>query len=428
MFPALCLRISIIALAALVLAGRTPQEKQSHAISERQAASAVDSALSDYQAGKLYQAVARLRQALVLSPGNAQIRLYLGLFLYEQDKDSAEAQRYMESVAGDFPSNGELQLRLLDSYLRARDEARSEALLQRLQSRMATDARFAFNVIYTLISHGRTVSARTEVDKVSNSLQGEILFIGGLIELGSDDTRALKLFDSAADRGFPPRESRQMLTLADSCFKLRAFPQAARAYEAFFANHRDGTPEQHFHLGLSYYGYGDFQRALKQMRQVKQASPDTPEVDLYIASILIETKELEEARPFLDSALKRDSASFKAMTKIAYLEYMAGNNELCRHWLEKALALNPQWFESHMVSGLLQIRLGQYEDAVRSLETCIREEPEYPKAYFQLSNAWRRLGNEEKAGQYLDRFNQLQNAAEDRVRKARGMGGKTREP
>ena len=392
-------------------------------VAAQQAAAELDTGLRLYQAGKPAQAIERIRRALSLAPDDPQVRLYLGLFLYEQDKNSLEAQRFMESVRDQFPKNDDLQLRLLDSYLRSRDETKSEDLVQRLQARMAENSRFAFNVIYTLVSHGRTVSARREIDRVSNALQGEVQFIGGLIELGAGEgERALDLFGVASAHGFPPGKSRQMLTLADSFFQLRAWPEAARAYEQFFGHYpADAKAAQRFRLGMSYYGFGEFDRALEQMRRVKQEAPATPEVDYYLGTILIELQRPDEARPVLLDGLKIDPASFKVMAKIAYLEYLSGNDDFCRQWLEKAIAQNPDWFESHMVYGLLHNRLGQYQEAVRSLEACIRAEPEYPKAYFQLSSAWMRLGNEEKARQYLDRFNQLQSAALERVHKAHGI-------
>ncbi len=393
-------------------------------VAAQQATAELDAGIRLYQAGKPAQAIERIRHALSLAPDDPQVRLYLGLFLYEQDRNSLEAQRFMQSVRDQFPKNDDLQLRLLDSYLRSHDDARSEELIKQLQPGMAADSRFAFNVIYTLVSHGRLPSARREIDRVSNNLQGEVLFIGGLIELGAEQPeRALGLFGGAVDHGFPPGDSRQMLTLADSFFQLRAWPQAAKAYEKFFGHFpADAKAPQRFRLGMSYYGFGEFDRALEQMQRVKQEAPATPEVDYYLGTILIELKRPEEARPVLLDGLKLDPASYKVLAKLAYLEYLAGRDDQCRQWLEKALAQNPDWFETQMVYGLLHNRLGQYEEAVRSLEACIRAEPEYPKAYFQLSNAWRRLGNEEKAKQYLDKFSQLQNAALERVRKARNMG------
>jgi len=401
------------------------QKKAATAPAEQQTAAELDAGLRLYRAGNLAQAITRIRHALALAPGDPQIRLYLGLLLYEQDKNSLDAQRFMESVRDQFPAHDDLQLRLLDSYLRARDEAKSEDLVRRLQPKMTADSRFAFNVLYTLISHGRVLSARREVNRVSNALQGEVQFIGGLIESGSGEReRALDLFGSALAHGFPPAESRQMLMLADSYYQLRAWPQAAKAYEEFFAYHASSDAAQRFRLGMSYYGYAEFDRALEQMQRVKKEAPATPEVNYYLASILIELMRPEEARPFLLEELKRDPASFKAMAKVAYLEYLAGRNELCREWLEKALAQNPQWFETHMVYGLLHNRRGEYKEAVRSLEACIWAEPDYPKAYFQLANAWSRLGNEEKAKEYLEKFNRLQETALSAVRKARGMSDK----
>ncbi len=406
------------AASILLLLACVPAE-----VAAQQAAAELDAGIRLYQAGKPAQAIERIRHALSLAPDDPQVRLYLGLFLYEQDRNSLEAQRFMQSVRDQYPKNDDLQLRLLDSYLRSRDETRSEELIKQLQPRMAADSRFAFNVIYTLVSHGRFPSARREIDRVSNALQGEVQFIGGLIELGAGEPeQAFGLFGTAAAHGFPPDDSRQMLTLADSYFQLRAWPQAAKAYEEFLAHQGQLNAAQRFRLGMSYYGYGEFERGLEQMQRVKREEPATPEVDFYLGAILIELKRPEEARPIFLDGLKRDPASFKVMAKVAYLEYLSGRDDLCRQWLEKALAQNSDWFETHMVYGLLYNRLGQYQEAVRSLEACIRAEPDYPKAYFQLSNAWRRLGNEDKAKQYLDKFNQLQEAAISRVRKARNMG------
>ncbi|PYV15729.1 MAG: hypothetical protein DMG21_14160, partial [Acidobacteria bacterium] len=65
-----------------------------------------------------------------------------------------------------------------------------------------------------------------------------------------------------------------------------------------------------------------------------------------------------------------------------------------------------------------------YGAAVQSLEACVREEPEYPKAHLQLSLAWRRLGDEVKANQYLESFNRLQNEATARAMDALGLKDK----
>jgi tetratricopeptide (TPR) repeat protein len=375
-----------------------------------------------YQAGQLENAIVLVRRAHRADPENPQARLYLGFFLYEKTRDSIEAQRLMESVADRFPANTDLQLRLLDSYLRTKNQTRTGQLLDRLRHKMSADPRFAFNVLYTLVHHADYDRAKAEIDRVSRELQGEISFLGALIELGSGQTEAgHKLLQNATRLGFPAADSRQILTAAEAYFQLRDFPAAAAAYESFLKHNPDTDPVHRFKLGLSYYAYGDFARALDHMLAVKRTAPQTPEVDLYAGGILIELKKTEEARPHLQAALVQDPRSHKAMAKLAYLEYLAGNDEQCRAWLAKAQAIDPDWFETHMVYGLLYNRAGDYEAAIRSLEACLKGEPDYPKAHFQLSLAYRRLGNEEKANHHMKTYEALQNAATTRSKEALGL-------
>jgi Tfp pilus assembly protein PilF len=112
------------------------------------------------------------------------------------------------------------------------------------------------------------------------------------------------------------------------------------------------------------------------------------------------------------------------MAKLAYLDYLAGRDEECRRRLDSALKLDSEWFETHMVYGLLYNRLGEHEAAVRSLEACLKSEPDYPKAHFQLSLAYRRLGNEQKAKEHLETFERLQKAATDLAQEALGLKNK----
>lgn len=395
----------------------------------RRADASLQAALAAYRSGKLDDAIARLREAHAAAPDHPDVRLYLGLFLYEKSRDSLEAQRLMESVADQYPGNSELQLRLLDSYLIARNERKSSALLERIRPKMEADTRFAFNVVHTLVYHGRMPAAQAEVDRISRSLQGEILFLRGLIALGNEERdKALQFLQDAGRLGFPPDDSSQKLTLAECFFRLRQFPEAAKAYEAYLLHQGDLPVAHRLQFGLSCFAFGDFNRSLEQLTAVNKAAPETPEILLYVGTVLIELKRMSEARAPLLAEVKRNPASFRATTKLAYLEYLAGDDAACRQWLEKSLSLNPRWFEAHMVYGLLYNRLGEYDKAVKSLEACAREEPEYPKAHFQLSLAYRRLGEEAKADESLERFNKLQGAATARALEALGLNDRARTP
>jgi predicted Zn-dependent protease len=102
------------------------------------------------------------------------------------------------------------------------------------------------------------------------------------------------------------------------------------------------------------------------------------------------------------------------MAELAYLAYLAGDNDGCRGWLEKAQALNPGWVETEMVAGLLYNRLGQFERAIQLLEAVVKERPRSSKAHFQLSQAYARAGNEAKAKEHAAIYDKL--VAEEKAR------------
>ena len=219
-------------ILAITPAAPGAQQKTRKQTNEDQAQQALNSAIGAYRAGQLDAAIARAREADALLPQNPQIRLHLGLFLYEKSAGSLEAQSLMESVLDKFPSNNDLALRLLNSYLQTGSDEKLSRLLERLQARMSADSRFAFNIVYTLIHHNRFLDAKKEIAQVSNNLQGEVLFIGGLISFGTGQNKeAIDLFRRAGSLGFPAADSRQMLTLAAAYFRLREFRPAAQAYE-----------------------------------------------------------------------------------------------------------------------------------------------------------------------------------------------------
>jgi tetratricopeptide (TPR) repeat protein len=69
--------------------------------------------------------------------------------------------------------------------------------------------------------------------------------------------------------------------------------------------------------------------------------------------------------------------------------------------------LDQKWTETYLVFGLLYNRLGQYELAVQNLETVVRDLPDFPTGRLQLSVAYQRLGNAEKAKEQREAYNRL---------------------
>ena len=70
-------------------------------------------------------------------------------------------------------------------------------------------------------------------------------------------------------------------------------------------------------------------------------------------------------------------------------------------YLEKATALQPAFSAAHTNLGKLYLKKNNRAAALRELETAVKLDPEDTTAYYQLSIAYRRSGEKEKAQQAL---------------------------
>jgi tetratricopeptide (TPR) repeat protein len=236
---------------------------------------------------------------------------------------------------------------------------------------------------------------------------GEVAFIRGLIAAttGQKD-EAMQYFRAADKSEFPPKESAQMKMLAEALYRFEEYALAAQAYRVYLS-HFPQDADARLQLAVSYFSSTAFDRAQEQLQQVYEKAPDMPQVNYYMGRVFLEKKDHEEARRRFEAELKINPAAYPAMAELAYLDYTQGDNEKCRQWLEKAATLRPDYPEMHFVYGLLFNRLGKYDLAIENLEKVVGSNPKHITAQFQLSLAYRRIGNEAKAKEHTDIYNQL---------------------
>jgi tetratricopeptide (TPR) repeat protein len=438
----------VLVLIALFLPGlcsseRTQAEKASNA--DR----LLREGLAAFHSGDLALAVRKTREAYRIRPQNAETRLQLGRFLSEQDPRSVEARTLLESVIDRFPVDLDLRYRVLDAALAAGDTTKAESLLSRSQSLMDRNDSFAARTIYLLIRHGQIRLASEQTDRLSERLQtevralrnsrgtaepegkptdrsapdsegstsrtqavlarrvGEVFFLRGLIAATdgrkSEAMEALQL----ADRyDFPPRDSFEMIMLADCLDRLGEGRLAVQAYQEY-VKHHPADDEAQVRLGSVLFAAGDFESARKAFEVVWGRNPRFPSVNYHLGAALLELKLTEEAERRLSEELAHDPRCARCLTKLAQIEYLRGRNERCREILDRSLALDQKWTETYLVFGLLYNRLGQYELAVQNLETVVRDLPDFPTGRLQLSVAYQRLGNAEKAKEHREAYNRL---------------------
>ncbi len=386
-------------------------------------------ALETYQRGDLATAIVTLRQAAKADPTDPYTKLYLGLFLYEEDTKSLEAQQLLESVADRFADNPEVQVKLMDSYLAHGQKAKGLAQLRRLEPAASANEQLAFQLAYLLIRYGLTDAAREHTERIAARIApeggqpsatpdrrlGEVRFLQGLVAAAQDrKANALASLQAADKQDFPPRDSYQMLILADALYQLQETRLASQAYQEYLKHHTEDV-DARFRLGLTYYASGALDAAQAAFEQVRGANPQYPEVNYQLAEILFSKNNLDEAEQTLRAEMERDPGCGPCMAKLARIQHQRGETELAEKSLEAAREIAPDWAETHLVAGLLANRKGNYEEAIRELEIVAGKLPGFATAHLQLSIAYSRAGRAEKAKEHRDIYNRLIQEQKDAV-------------
>ena len=213
-----------------------------------------------------------------------------------------------------------------------------------------------------------------------------------------------------------------MQMLAEALFRMEEYRLSIQAYEVYL-KHFPEAPVARRNLAIGYSFNGAFASAKENFQKVLEQAPETPDAHFYLGLTLLQEKSNEEARRQFLEELKGQPQSYQAMAELAYLAYLDGDNERCREWLEKARPLNPDWVETNKVYGLLYNRLGQFDRAIPCLQQVVKEKPADYQAHYQLSLAYRRIGNETQAKAHADIYDRL--IAEE---KSRQLGDRVSKP
>jgi len=330
------------------------------------------------------------------------------------------------------------ELKQLESHLATGDFAAARAILDRLQPEIDADERFAVDTMYVLISGRAFSEARDQWNRLAPRLQeglrtgpatspgaeearqrraAEALFVQGLLtaRLG-DKKEALGYLQKADGYGFPPLDSPLMLLAADCLLELKENALAAQAYQEVVSRAPENLAAR-LRLGTSLYLSGKLDAAEKELEQVLRRAPDYPEANFYLGAVLFEQKRTGEARARLDRELNLDPRCYGCMARLAHIAYLEGDDGQCASWLAKAAALEPDYVETNLVTGMLASRQGRYEQAIRSLSRVVEQAPDYAQAQYQLALAYRRSGDAAKAKEHTEIYNRLV-----QEQKARSLG------
>lgn len=281
------------------------------------------------QQGKFPEAIAEYEVALKKLPDNPSISRNLALAHYKLG-NFREAARLLEPFQRLPAGNLQIALLLADCWSQLGQSAKVVDLLNPLRESHPEDRTMAWLLGTALLNQGQTDQAQVLLDRIlrdGDSAETQLL-------LGASKMRA-RQFDTAVEN-------------------------LKRAVEL-----NPNLPAVHAYYGRALKASGDAPGAMREFRAELARNPYDFTSNLELSFLLKEDGTIDEAKKFLDAALRVRPEDPAALYQVASIHLLEAKNEQARLELERIVQRTPTFIEAQVSLATAYYRLKRREDGDR---------------------------------------------------------------
>ena len=190
-----------------------------------------------------------------------------------------------------------------------------------------------------------------------------------------------------------------------------------RTYQALgaevYARLQESFPDSWRTHQLRAEGYAlrrDLEDALKEFQVALQLRPKEAELHEALGELYVDNHRDDDAQSELERALELDPSRTHVLYLLGRLYVQKRDNEKGVPYLQRALRLQPDFAEASGLLGTAYVRLGQFANAIPKLEKAAPLD-HYGNVHYQLSLAYRKLGQAELAQKALARSQDLRRSS-----------------
>jgi tetratricopeptide (TPR) repeat protein len=328
-------------------------------------------AIDAQQHGDYESAIRDYRKLLELRPNTIEAKVNLGAALaHVGDFDGAIAMYRAAlpqiSEKNNFQKNGVL-LNLALAYYKKGDFENAVEQFETLHKANPADVRVAILLGDSDVHLGKPATAVELLEPLepanAQNLDLEYAYGTALIKVGKRRDGVARI-EKVAQAG----NSADAYFLAGSTFlDLNEFESARRDLdEALRLDPK--LPGIYTRAGTARDKTGNVKEAESAFRESLKINPDDFDANLYLGAILYKRRDLDEAKPYLDRALRLNPSSSMARYEEAMFESTSEQYETAAQDLEKLIKDDPTWLEPHVELASLYYRLHRPADGAKERE------------------------------------------------------------
>jgi len=333
-------------------------------------------AIDAQQRGDYQSAIRDYRKLLELRPNTVEAKVNLGAALAHVGDFDAAIAMYRSALPqlsekSNSPSNvsqkNAVLLNLALAYYKKGDFESAAEQFDTLHQANPRDVRVAILLGDSDVRLGKPATAVELLEPLepanAQNLDLEYAYGTALIKVGKRRDGVARI-EKVAKAG----NSADAYFLAGSTFlDLNEFESARRDLDA--ALRLDPKlPGVYTLAGTARDKTGDVKEAEAAFRESLKINPDDFDANLYLGAILYKRRDLDDAKPYLDRALRLNPSSSMARYEEAMFESTSGQYEAAAQDLEKLVKDDPTWLEPHVELASLYYRLHRPTDGAKERE------------------------------------------------------------
>jgi len=341
-----------------------------------------------FQAGRLGEAEALLRNALKIQPNNADALYALGLVAYRAGKPEAAILLIEEAIdlnpsAVRFHTNICAMYEVTGQPQKAVEHGRIATTL----NPQSSEAHNNLGVAY--LSSGEPTIA---VEHFSKAIAADSRNVDALSNRSKANIRLRRLSDAERDARaaaeIAPNNASAQNGLAAALIALNdhaGAEVAVRRALALAPGHREGM----LNLAIALQGQKKLEDALAIANQTAQLFPGRAEPLTLAAAICLDRRAHEVAARLIEQALALDPDNVETLLVAGRLHSEELRPQKGLEFFQRAVAAQPAHAEAHNLLGIALRQSGQFDAALKAFERSLALNPENCGAYIDIAEAKR---------------------------------------
>ncbi len=350
------------------------------------AAAAYARAGHEFQAGRVGEAEALLRETIRLDPGHADAYNRLG-FLCARRGDGAGALEFLRKASALQPDSAEIASNLGSAELKFGDAEAAAAALEHAIALNAALPQTHYNlglVYQKLDRHDRAVSCLEKALALRPTLAEALLALGESLRQLRRNDEAVAVFERLV--ALMPKAARARLLLARALKAGDRLEEAAAAVrEALTLEPNNAAAHDLYATCLISLERED--EAIASAREALRKNPADIHAHNLIAACFWIQKRNDEAGAAARDALRIDPDDVFAQAILAAHHFIAGRMGEAETAARRVIALDPAFAQGHVILGSIMASWGRSAEARACFENALDLDPDSPEAIYELVHA-----------------------------------------